>query len=158
MKTQNIDIPFNNYVTIFNVLTADCAATETTCINLESTPSKKEVCQSVEMGKGKPKASNKTCYDKEVTVKMQHFETEECIIQKWKLTNHVEAKSEKANFFFLLDYISKCFPKIINHKNHLKNHYNTIHLFREHFNTIYFDKNFSENTKIPVKFESQFLQ
>ena len=54
MKTQNTDIPFNNYVTIFNVLTADCAATETTCINSECTPSKKEVCQSVEMGKGKP--------------------------------------------------------------------------------------------------------
>lgn len=111
MKTQNIDIPFDNYVTIFNVLTADCAATETTCINLESTPSKKEVCQSVEMGKGKPKASNKTCYDKEVTVKMQHFETEECIIQKWKLTKHVEAKSEKANFFFSLIIYLNVFPR-----------------------------------------------
>ena len=33
---------------VFNVLTEDCAVTETTFINSECTPSKKEVCQSVE--------------------------------------------------------------------------------------------------------------
>ena len=77
---------------VFNVLTEDCAVTETTFINSECTPSKKEVCQSVETRKVKREGFKQNFLskdDKEVTIKMEHFETVECIIKKWKLTKQV---------------------------------------------------------------------
>ena len=88
------------------------------------------------MGKGKREGFKQNLLsedDKEVTVKMQYFETVECIIKIGRVSKQVDTKSKNANFFLLLDFISNGFPKIINHQNHFKNYCKTIYLFRDWF-------------------------
>lgn len=86
------------------------------------------------MGKGKQEGFKQNLLsrdDKEVTVKMQYFETVECIIKIGRVSKPVDTKSKNANFFLLLDFTSSGFPKIINHQNHFKNYCKTIYLFRD---------------------------
>lgn len=88
------------------------------------------------MGKGKQEGFKQNLLsrdDKEVTVKMQYFETVECIIKIGRVSKPVDTKSKNANFFLLLDFTSSGFPKIINHQNHFKNYCKTIYLFRDWF-------------------------
>ena len=103
---------------MFDYLTLDCKD-ETTYIKWECTQTKKVfVIRLRENGKD----SNRVLAvdDEKTTVSMQHFETVEKVTKKSKITNRLVAKSSLANVPFILDCISKCLHKIINHRNHLK--------------------------------------
>ena len=64
-------------------------------------------------------------------------------------------KSE--NMAGILEFIDSILPKIINHRNHLRHYRNTINIFRDHFDALFIDIDFSENLSIPVKYEPQSL-
>ena len=57
-------------------------------------------------------------------------------------------------YCFLCDSI---LPSIINHRNHLRHYRNAIHSFKDNFNVLYLDIDYSENLSIPVKFEPQSM-
>ena len=84
--------------------------------------------------------------DEKTTVSMQHFETVEKVTKKSKIMKRLVAKSSSDNVPFILDFISN-----------LKHYRSTINEFREHFDTISLDIDFSENLQIPVKFEPRSL-
>ena len=57
----------------------------------------------------------------------------------------------------LIGFISSFLNKIINHRNQLRHYRTYIKLFREQFDTISVDVDFSENLSVPIKYEPQFL-
>ena len=58
---------------------------------------------------------------------------------------------------FILSFIEKTMPKIIHHRNQLKHFRTSMGKFRNIFNTVMIDIDFSKNLSIPVKYESQSL-
>ena len=69
----------------------------------------------------------------------------------------MKAISTPVNVTFIVGFISSFLTKIINHRNQLKHYRTGIKSFREHFDTISVDDDFSENLSIPVKYEPQSL-
>ena len=63
----------------------------------------------------------------------------------------------KANMKQILSFLSQQFPKIIHHGNQLKRYRTVIHKFKDHFECIDIDTDFSKNLSIPVKEELQSL-
>ena len=155
---QKIVLPFKDYTTFFEYLTSDCTdCRETTYIKWECTPNKYTFCDKIATKWSEFKQGIISADDKKTTVKMQHFETVEKITKKGKITKRLVAKSSTVGLPFIMNFISERLSKIINHRNHLKHYRNTIKEFREHFDTIALDVDFSENLSIPVQFEPQSL-
>ena len=74
-----------------------------------------------------------------------------------KTVKQRQASSTKENMQYVVNFFSQMMPKIIHHRNQLKHYRNVIHIFRDHFGAISVDLDFSENLKVPVKFEPQSL-
>ena len=155
---QKIVLPFKDYTTFFEYLTSDCTdCRETTYIKWECTPNKYTFCDKIATKWSEFKQGIISADDKKTAVNMQHFETVEKITKKGKITKRLVAKSSTVGLPFITNFISERLSKIINHRNHLKHYRNTIKEFREHFDTVALDVDFSENLSIPVKFEPQSL-
>lgn len=95
--------------------------------------------------------------DGKTTVNMQHFETVECLSKNGKVVKRLKAVSTKANLNFILEFISSLLTKMVHHRNQLRHYRNIIHEFREHFDAMIIDVDFSENLSVAVKFEPQSL-
>ena len=67
----------------------------------------------------------------------------------------MKAISTPANITFIVGFISSFLTKILNHRNQLKHYRTCIKSFREHFDTVSVDDDFSENLSIPIKYEPQ---
>ena len=59
----------------------------------------------------------------------------------------------------IIDFVKKMLPnpKIIHHRNQLKHYRTIIHKFNDIHDSVLIDIDFSENLKVPVKFEIQSL-
>ena len=58
---------------------------------------------------------------------------------------------------YIINFIATRLPKIIHHRNHLKHYWSIITEFRECYDNVHIDIDFSENLSIHVKFEPQPL-
>ena len=81
----------------------------------------------------------------------------EIITKNGDITKRLKLLSRQANLCDIITSISLRLPKIINHRNHLRHYRSTINEFREFYDNILIDIDFSENLSIPVKFEPQSL-
>ena len=157
-NAQKIDLgTISNYTTFFDYLTNTCPSNETTYIDWSCTPSKDTVCGDISSKWNTLKEHVLTKDDGVSTVSLQHFITVETGTTSGKMSKRLKAVSLAANMKFVVDFISELLTKIINHRNHLKHYRSTIHKFKEHFDTIFIDIDFSENLMVPVKYEPQSL-
>ena len=114
-------------------------------------------------------------HDVTTTVKMQHFENVKVLTKNGEKKKYLKAVETDATFTFIANFISNNFVetdatftfianfisnnlgKIVHHRNQLKHYRNTIAIFRESFDALFVDINFSENLSVLVKFEPQSL-
>ena len=57
----------------------------------------------------------------------------------------------------LIEFIDELLYKIIHHRNQLKNYRSVIHTFKELFDNVNLDVDFSQKLKVPLRFEPQFI-
>ena len=57
------------------------------------------------------------------------------------------------NMEYILNFIDAMLYKIIHHRNLLKNYRSVVNTFNSLFNSLYVGLDFSENLKVPLKFE-----
>ena len=72
-----------------------------------------------------------------------------------EVANKLTTVSKKSSLNDIVHFINQLFANIINHRNHLKHYRNAIHKFRDSFDALFIDIDFSENLKIPYKNEPQ---
>ena len=83
-----------------------------------------------------------------------HLERVELTTKSDKKVKHLKAVFTHVNISYLLRYISERLTKIIHHRSQLQ-YYRSCHkTFKEHFDTVFLDIDFSENPSIPVKFQT----
>ena len=96
-------------------------------------------------------------HDVTTTVKMQHFENVKVLTKNGAKKKYLKAVETDATFTFIANFISNSLGKIVHHRNQLKHYRNTIAIFRESFDALFVDIDFSENLSVLVKFEPQSL-
>ena len=74
-----------------------------------------------------------------------------------EISKRLQQVTTQANMEYIINFIATRLPKIIHHRNHLKHYRSTITEFRECYDNVLIDIDFSENLSIPVKFEPQSL-
>ena len=118
-KQQQINLDFNCYNEFFSHLTRNCVASDTTIIDWECVPCKKESCEHITSKWRQLFDDISTQEDKDVTVKLMHFEKVLFINKYSKTTYHLKSTSTEANLSFILMFIDKMLSKIIFHRNYL---------------------------------------
>ena len=96
--------------------------------------------------------------DDSITTNFMHFERVALNTKADKKVKHLKAVSTPVNISYLLRYISEKLTKFIHHRNKLPHYKSFIKTFKEHFDTVSLDTDFSQNFSIPVKSETQLLQ
>ena len=157
-RKQHINLrTITSYESFFQYLYADCHQEEKTYISWTSTPGKKTICSEIEERWKNFKQQLLHKDDGITSVSMQHFETLDTTTKNWKEVKRLKAVSTRANLEFILNFIEQFLRKIIHHGNHWWHYHNTIKDFREHFDALIMDIDFSENLFVPVKYEPQSL-
>ena len=164
---QKIELgPVTDYYSFFTFLTQDCGESETTYIPWDCVSDKKSLCAHVlkRWENLSQRISNESAVYESTTenadnftTKMQHFVKISTTTKKGKIVEKLKAVSTNANMNFIIEFITALLPKMLHHRNHLKHYHSTVKEFREHFNTISIDIDFSENLSIPVKYEPQSM-
>jgi len=80
-----------------------------------------------------------------------------CQYENGTVVTRLTAVSTKANMQFIVEFIDNLLKKTIHNRNQLRHYRNVIKSFKEHFDTILVDIDFSENLSIPVKYEPQSM-
>ena len=93
-----------------------------------------------------------------ITTNFMHFERVALTTKADKKVKHLKAISTPVNISYLLRYISERLTKIIHHRNQFLHYKSFIKTFKEHFDTVSLDNDFSENLSIHVKFETRNLK
>ena len=156
---QKIDLgDVKDYSSFFNCLTKKCGKEEdSTYISWKCTPDKETLCNDIKKEWNTLKMKILERDDKKTSVPMQHFELLEMVTRKGKQVTRLKAVSTPASLEFITQFIEKQLASIIHHRNQLKHYRTTLSMFKEHFDTILLDVDFSENLSIPVKYEPQSL-
>ena len=63
-----------------------------------------------------------------------------------KEVKHLKATLKRVNVPVVIDLIAQWLRKIMHHRNQLNHYRNTIHSFRDNFNAVFLDTDFSEST------------
>ena len=95
--------------------------------------------------------------DATTTVKMQLFENVEVLAKNGEKKKRLKAVETNATLTFIANFISNILAKIVHHRDQLKHYRNTITIFKESFDALFVDIDFSENLPLPVKFKPQSL-
>ena len=154
-KDQNTPVEIINYTKIFEHLTAECGKNDHAYIDWDCTPNKETICMHVQNSWRVLSKYIKEKIDGEACVSMAAFK-----MQTYKKKNGQEAErleqiKVNANITNIIDTIIKLLPKIIHHRNLLKNYRNTIAEFRDINTGIMIDIDFSEKLKVISKQEAQ---
>lgn len=154
---QGILISFDTYLTFFAYLSSDCKKEATSYISWECTPSKKENCDHINSKwVSLTKHLNENA-DENQTIRFQHFENQFHTSKKGIITNKLKAITTSANMSFIIQFILNILSKIIHHRNQLRHFRSSINIFKNFYNHIEIDIDFSENLSIPIKFEPQSM-
>ena len=160
-KQQHISLPFTSYKTFFEFLNEDCEKLETTYLPWSCTPDAKTFCRDIEQKWDALKEEILLKHDKETKVSMQKFVKEGTgkVSQKTeKEIMKLVPKYEKLNLSEITSFIDELLADILNHRNQLKHFRTVIPMINASFaNSLYIDIDFSENLKVPVKWEPQSL-
>ena len=154
---QNIDLPFTDYTTFFVSLTGNCNSNSTTYIPWSCTPNNKEMCDDIKTMWSQLSQRLRKSSSEEVVVNFTTFRSVEYTTKKGEVSNKLKAVTEKATMDDILTFTERNLAKIINHRNHLKHYRNSIKAFRDSFGVLFIDIDFSENLKLPVKYEPQAM-
>merc|ERR1711923_15451 len=141
-KLQNIQLPFSNYSNFFEWLYSNCLQNnETTYLHWECTPDNQNTCSDITDVWEATSNELVKCASPEVVVKILSFE---------KIDNRLKPILKSKSMKGIIDFMAALLPKIIHHRNHLRHYRNSITTFRENFNAVFIDIDFSENLSIPV--------
>lgn len=154
-KKQNIDLDFTDYQTFFEFLTRDCEKDENAYVSWDCTPDKRTVCKSITNNWQKFVSSILQNSSADVAVPFSFFSTTAYLKKNNQEGKRLEAVHTSSNLFEITEFITEMMPKIIHHRNQLKNYRAIIHTFREHHNAVLIDIDFSEKLKVPIKFQAQ---
>lgn len=157
MKAE-ISLPefINSYETFLAHLSEDCAIDANTYISWECTPDKNSICEHISFKWDNFKTFFQT-FKTELTVPLQHFETIEHVNKSGNISKHLTAVTTSADINFLMTFIDGLLPKIVHHRNLLKNYRKIMESFNDFFDNVVIDVDFSENLSVPVKYEPQSL-
>ncbi|XP_066925552.1 uncharacterized protein [Clytia hemisphaerica] len=149
----------NDYYSFFNYMNRECTDCETAgYISWECVKEKDKLCKHVSPRWEALSQRILSEHDPNTTVKFEHFVKVEVVTKKGKAVERLAAVSIMANAEFLVDFISKMLAKIQFHRNHLKHYRSTLPILRQWFaDSNHLDVDYSENLKIPVKYEPQSL-
>ena len=156
VKLQKIDIPdFVNYEQFMAYLYEDCNKIDNTYIDWKCTPHKKFVCEHIT--KRWNELKDLTQKQIGLTVPFQYFDKLEVSLKSGKVVKQLKPVYTQADAISVISFIEDFLPKFIHHRNQLKNYRSTIHNFHDKFDAVFIDIDFSENLKIPIKYEPQSL-
>lgn len=159
-REQNMTIDsgdVTSYDSFFQFVTKDCQSDETTYIDWKCTPVKSSTCDNISTNWKKLKEEVLRKDDETTCVNMQHFEVTETLLKNGTVVKRLTAVSTRADLKFITTFINGMLNKIIHHRNQLRHYRTLINAFKEHFNTLVIDIDFSENLSVPVKYEPQSL-
>ena len=89
---------------------------------------------------------------------MLYFEKVDVITKRGKYIKKLKALHKDVNISDVIDFIGSLLPKIIHHRNLLKNYRTNLKIILENINDcIVMGLDFSENLTVPVKQEPQSL-
>ena len=146
-KAQNINIDFDSYDSFFNHLITDCDREQSTYLSWKCTPNKDELCENITTKWVNLKNSLTANSNAELTVNLMHFEKIDMTNKAGKTVERLKAISTPVNMKFILDLISIRLPKIIHHRNQLKHYRSCIKTFKEVFDAVSINIDFSAGEK-----------
>ena len=157
-EKEGIDIgSITDYESFFNWLTKDCETSDNAYISWGCTPDKISACEEIA---GNWVLLKETIYKKEdrkERVKFTKFVKIPFITKKGKEIMRLQPETSDASIDTLIEFIDELLYKIIHHRNQLKNYRSVIHKFKELFDSVNLDVDFSEKLKVPLKYEPQSM-
>ena len=150
---QHIDIPFSNYTTFFDMLTRNCEENQTTHISWSCTPNKNTFCNDIKENWQSFSDGILASSSPGVHVNLTTFEMVQYKKKNGEITSKLKPVSRESSLNDIVQFINSFLPTIINHRNHLRHYRSAITNFRAMFDSLFIDIDFSENLKLPVKFE-----
>ena len=154
---QKIDIPFSNYATFFDILTRNCEKHPTAYISWLCTPNNKVFCNDItEIWHSISQRIVASSSD-DFCVPLTTFKMVEYQKKNGEISEKLKPVPTETSMTDIVAFINEILPKIINHRNHLRHYRSAIHTFRNMFDGVFLDIDFSENLKLPVKFEPQSM-
>lgn len=154
---QNINIQITDYKSFFDILTTNCEKDETAYINWTCTPDKNTYCENI-------KENWKIISDNlvessahNVCVTLTTFEEVEYTKKNGEISSKLKPVSKQSSMVQIVEFISSILSRILHHRNHLKHYRSAVSAFRASFDAVFLDIDFSENLKLPVKFEPQSM-
>ena len=95
--------------------------------------------------------------DEKVCIPFTTFQIVEYFTKKVFLSEHLKPVEKKSSLHEIVAFAESILPKIINHWNHSHHYSISLHSFRDNFDALCLDIDFSKNVSIPVKSESQLV-
>ena len=141
----------------FEFLTTDCAKSTTTYLHWSCTPDTKTVCDDMKTRWNSLKARLLSNLDEEIKVGMLRFEKENTgVISKKTEKEIIKLVHEKLDLDGIVAFIDEQLVDIIHHRNQLKHFRTAVPMINKCYSdSLYID--FSENLKVPVKWEPQSM-
>lgn len=156
-KEHNLGIPFEDYASFFAYLYSDCDDSETAYIPWSCTPNKNEFCTNIKHKWENLIGRLKESSNEKILIDFTTFEMVKYVNKKGKEVEHLKAVTKMSSLAEIVTFLDKHLSNFIHHRNHLRHYRNISNSFREYFDVLFLDIDFSENLKIPVKFEPQSM-
>lgn len=164
LQRQKVEFPVDTYDEFFQYLYSECEEGERTYLPWACTPDKDDICSSISSQWSTLQTLILKC-DERVTVQFTQYEKKECFDKqgnpllnaKGEQVKRLKPVQQQVNARYLMEFIDNILPAAVHHRNHLKYYRNTIHTFRQLFECVSMDIDFSENLTLEVKFEPQSL-
>ena len=152
---QKIELPFTNYTSFFVYLTTNCGKGSTSYIPWTCTPNNKTICDEIRIIWVTLSDRLKSSSSQEKMVDLTTFKQVEYKTKKGEITTKSKPVPTKSSMTDIISFINSILANTINHRNHLRHYRNAIKSFHDSFDAIFIDIDFSENLKLPVRWEPQ---
>lgn len=153
---NHLEIPFIDYQSFFQHLSASCSKDQYAYINWNCTPNEKLVCDDIQSKWGEIQEIFQHAHEK-TTVSFTEFQKVPHVNKRGDTQYRLKAVKREVNHCYLISFINSLLPKIVHHRNMLKHYRLTHNQFLDQFNCVNIDIDFSENLSIPTKYEPQSM-
>ena len=159
VKKADATTTFNSYETFFSdaLYSGGCCLkhdSESEYIKWECTPDSKTLCTRITENFESLKAKLTEDVKDDLQVQMLHFVKKEEKTKKGKVVKRLKAEAVQANMSWVLSFIEDLLPRIIHHRNLLKNYRVNIEKVIDNIsNVAEISLDFSENVTIPIQKE-----
>ena len=158
VKKQNIEVDFNDYSSFFDHLTKQCPTVNNNdkYLNWNCTHNNTFMCNDITRTWNTFKDKILKSSNPNITSKFMYFDKIEKLSKKGKVYKALQPINVDATLPFLIQFIDKMLPKIIHHRNQLKNFRSNVNSVTKHFdNAVLIDIDFSENLDVKTFKEPQ---